>query len=128
MIVGMIILTSLMLTQKSFGSVNDSSAAYESTTTRSAVLGVPLTSPTTLSLGFGTLGSVIITGANTGITYIYDATSTNAHSDYVGTTTLAIIPASMAAGTYVFDVKYTRGLVIETIGGLVASSTITWKK
>lgn len=113
--------------QKAQSSIGDSSYGYQATTTKSAVLGVTLTSPQTLSLGFGVLGSVIITGKNTGTIYIYDATSTNAHSDYVGTTTLAIIPSNAPEGTYTFDALYTRGLVVES-SGLVATSTITWKK
>lgn len=125
-IVGMIVLTALFLTQMSFASVNDSSASYQSTTTRSAFNGAALASPSVLSTGFGTLGSVIITGAGTGIINLYDATSTAAHSDYA-TTTLASFPASTAAGDYVFDVEYKRGLVVEIIG-TVGTSTITWKR
>lgn len=108
------------------GSVNDSSNAYQSTTTRTAVNGNPLTSPTTLTNGYGTLGSVVITGANTGIINIYDA-STTVNGGVYGTTTLATFPASTVAGTYVFDVAFKYGLLVE-ISGTVGSSTITWKK
>ncbi len=112
--------------QKTYGSINDSSSSYESTTTRTAVTGVALTSLTTLSVGFGTLGSVTITGAGTGIVNLYDGTTTSNHSDSA-TTTLASFPASTAAGTYVFDSRYNKGLVVEIIG-TVGTSTITWKK
>lgn len=128
-VAGLVLFAMVMNSRMVSGSVNDSSASYQSTTTRTAVLGAALASPTTLSLGFGTLGSVIITGAsgaNTGIINLYDATSTVQHSDYA-TTTLASFPAQAAAGTYVFDVEYKRGLVVEIIG-TVGTSTITWKK
>ncbi len=111
------------------GSVNDASAAYNSTSTVSAFNGQAVSNPQVLSLGYGTFGSVIITGAsgaNTGTINFYDATSTAGHSDYA-TTTLASFPAATAAGTYVFDVKYIRGLVMEVIG-TVGTSTVTWKK
>jgi len=107
-------------------SVADSSLAYESTTTRAAFNGTALGSPLILVPSYGTLGSVIITGAGTGIINIYDATSTAAHSDYA-TTTLASFPASTAAGTYVFDTRFQRGLVVELIG-TVGTTTITWKR
>jgi hypothetical protein len=113
--------------KKADASLADSSQAYESTTTRTAITGVPYTQLTYISQGFGTLGSVVITGANTGVINIYDATSTVTNTQ-LGTTTLAVIPASMAAGTYTFDVRYNRGLVIEVVGGLAPTSTITWKK
>lgn len=126
-IVGMIVLTATMLTQKSFGSVNDSSASYNSTTTRAFPAGTALTSPTTLSAGFGSVGSVVITGAATGVIVLYDATTTGPHSDHA-TTTIASFPASTAAGTYVLDARYDRGLVYVLEGGTVGTSTITWKK
>jgi hypothetical protein len=130
-IVGMIFLTSMLLTQISFGSVNDSSAGYEATTTRASFDGTALTatgaSPKVLSVGFGSLGSVVITGAAAGTIDLYDATTTGAHSDYTGTTTLASFPASTAAGTYTFDVAYKRGLML-VLSGTTGTSTITWKK
>lgn len=128
-LIGIIFLTALLIgsnSQPVQGSVNDSSAAYNSTSTEDANGSHAMTSPQILSLGYGTLGSVVITGASTGIINLYDATSTGAHSDYA-TTTLASFPASTAAGTYTFDAKYIRGLVVELVG-TTGTSTITWKK
>lgn len=73
------------------------------------------------------LGSVVITGANTGVVNIYNATTTGAHSDYATTSSLlATIPASTAAGTYVFDARATRGgLVFELASGNMPTTTIT---
>lgn len=131
MIVGMIILTALFLTQRSFGSINDISSAYEATTTRASFDGTAMTatgaSPKTLSVGQGTLGSVVIVGASAGTIDLYDATTTGPHSDYTGTTTLASFPFSSTVGTYTFDVKYTHGLML-VLSGTTGTTTITWKK
>lgn len=122
-IVGMIILTATLITQRSYGSVNDASASYEATTTRSHD-GTALTSRT-LSQGFGTLGSVVVVGTGGAVTF-YDATTTSNHSDHA-TTSIANLPTSLSVGTYTFDIKYTRGLVMVVDSG-VGTSTVTWKK
>ncbi len=111
---------------KASASVDSAVSGYQSTTTRTATLGAALTSPTTLSQGYGVLGSVVITGATTGIINLYDETTTAAHSDHA-TTTLATFPASTAAGTYTFDASYTKGLVYEEVGA-APTTTITWKR
>ncbi len=76
----------------------------------------------------GTLGSVIITGANTGTINIYDATTTSIlqrnQSQGTSTILLATFPASATAGTYTFDRVFFNGLLIETIG-LMPTTTIT---
>ncbi len=128
-IVGLIFATAMLLmlngANKATASVDYSAAAYQSTTTR-PVSGTAINSPAILSLGYGVFGSVIITGTGTGTINFYDATSTAAGT-LTATTTLASFPASTAVGTYVFDIQYTKGLVMEVIGS-VATSTVTWKK
>lgn len=106
-----------------FGSV-PLGGEYHSTTTRT-VAGIALTSPTVLNTGPGALGSVVITGAGTGVINVYDGTTTTSHSDSA-TTTIATIPASAAAGTYTFDALYYKGLIIEIVGS-AATSTITYR-
>ncbi len=108
---------------QSFGSVGQG-GSYHSTTTR-AFNGTAMANGQLLQLGPGDLGSVVITGAGTGIINIYDATSTITNRQ-TGTTTLATFPASTAAGTYTFDAQYYNGLVIE-VSGSVATSTITYR-
>lgn len=101
---------------------------YHSTTTRTAIVGVPygqLTALTGTNAVGGTLGSIVITGANSGQINIYDGTSTQTNSQ-TGTSTLVVIPASTVAGTYTFDVQFYRGLVIEVIG-LAPTTTITYR-
>lgn len=106
-----------------FGSVVQNSS-YHSTTTR-AFNGNAIANGQLIQSGSGDLGSVVITGAGTGIITIYDATSTITNRQ-LGTTTLATFPASTAAGTYQFDSQYYYGLVVETSGS-VATSTITYR-
>lgn len=78
----------------------------------------------------GVLGSVIITGANTGYLTIYAATTTDATKRAnVATTSLSVIaqlPSSTAAGTYTFDVSYPIGLMPVWTGN-PATSTITYR-
>lgn len=106
------------------GSVSQGSE-YIATTTKSAVLGVSLNTPQTLITGSCTLGSVVITGKNTGTINIYDGTSTIQHSDYA-TSTLAVFPSNTPEGTYTFDARCVRGIVVES-SGLIATSTITFR-
>lgn len=98
---------------------------YRATTTRTFTGGT-LASYKVLSDQPGALGSIVITGANTGIIRFYDATTTGAHSDHA-TTTIAEIPASTVAGDYIFDAVTTRGLVYELVSGLTPTTTITWR-
>ena len=97
---------------------------YFSTTTRNH-LGTELTNLKVLKTNSGSFGSVIITGAGTGVMNFYDATSTVTNTEWA-TTTLASFPASTAAGTYTFDVVFSKGLLFEEVGS-VATSTITWR-
>lgn len=82
-----------------------------------------------LSTGPATLGSIVITGANTGTLKIYNATTTDVTKRALATSSLAIlaaIPASLAAGTYTFDVSAVNGLMYDWTG-TIATSTITWR-
>lgn len=85
----------------------------------------------TSSARSGSLASIIITGANTGVFNIYDATTTdvNARTGNKATSTilLATIPASLAAGTYTFDAQYGQGLLFDYVSGLTPTTTITYR-
>jgi hypothetical protein len=88
--------------------------------------------PTTLKTGFGTFGSVVITIAGTAPIDFYDATTTDIISGNVARAAtssiwLAHFPASMTAGTYVFDVAFANGLLVDFGTGGVPTSTITFK-
>ncbi len=72
------------------------------------------------------LGSIIVTSNSNADIYVYDATTTAAHSDHA-TTTIAAFP-NVVAGTYTYDVQLKRGLcVIVTTTEGVASTTITYR-
>lgn len=107
------------------GSVTQGSE-YHSTTTSVGRFNVPAT----LNVGPGALGSVVITGATSGIINIYDATTSNINQR-AGTMAsssilLASFPASTAAGTYTFDALYYNGLLIDSSGS-VPTTTITYR-
>ena len=104
---------------------------YTATSTGNSMFGSTISGDTLIKTGYGALGSVIITGANTGVFSIYDATTTdvNLRTGQKATSTilLASFPASVAAGTYTFDVTYTYGLYIDYNAGVAATSTITYR-
>lgn len=94
---------------------------YLSTYTK---LGVPAITGQVTSIksnSSGTLGSIVITGAVAGALKFMDATS----STDVSSTTIVVIPASAAAGTYTLDTSFFRGLIMEGTPGLIPTSTIT---
>ena len=80
-----------------------------------------------LKTGSGSLGSVVVTlGSGAGIEF-YDATTTSSHSKHA-TTSIALFKTTATAGTYSFDVEFTRGLVVVPTGIVgVASTTITFR-
>ena len=114
------------------GSTPSEASDYQATSTAaSTVYGVNLTTSGTIKSGFGSFGSVIITGANTGIVNFYNATTSdvNKRTGQVATSTilLASFPASTAAGTYVFDTQFTYGLYIDLISGAMPTTTVTFR-
>lgn len=111
------------LTEQQFplGSIQDGQA-YNSTTTYTPTGVAMPTGFNQLKSLAGTLGSINVEGANTGRFILWNATSTTD----VSSTTILTIPASIATGTYVYDLTFPRGLILETIG-TVPTSTITWR-
>lgn len=114
-----------------YGSVSVSNEYVATSTASGTVYGATITGDKLIKTGYGVLGSVIITGAGTGIWNIYNATTSNvlARTGSVATSTilLASFPASVAAGTYTFDVTYTTGLLVELESGVMSTSTITYR-
>ena len=111
---------------KSFGGVTVGNEYTSTSTIHSAI-----TSNQLIREGWGSLGSVVITGAGTSAFTLYDATSTDFSTNpkrSTSTALLATIPASLAAGTYTFDVTYTTGLFVyyDTVATAV-TSTITYR-
>lgn len=109
------------------GSVSVSSEYYSTTTTATGNPTIRL-----IKSGPGTLGSVVITGAQVGTIDIYNATTTdvNQRTNQAPTSTilLAQFPASAPAGTYTFDVVATNGIMLVTSAApTVPTSTITYR-
>jgi hypothetical protein len=104
--------------------------AYQAASTKNYD-GAALTNLTVLKTGQGELARVTVTGANTGIIRFWDATTTSlslrASSKASSTIHIADLPASLAAGTYDFDVEFTDGLIYELVGGAAPTSTISWR-
>jgi hypothetical protein len=107
------------------GSVAQSNEYHSTSTSYLAGTLTPL-----IKTGFGTFGSVVITGANTGAITFYDATTTSrllrAATMSTSSIILGTIVTSQVAGTYTFDTFFVNGLIADIIG-LAPTSTITWR-
>lgn len=115
------------------GSVAIGNAYSATSTAPSKVYGAQTNTSQNILSGSGTLGSVVITGANTGIINFWDATTTNSslRTGQVATsslTLLASIPASTVAGTYTLDVEFKTGLVYDVYSGIMPTTTITFRR
>ena len=113
------------------GSIRIGDELQATSTAPSSAYGATISGDTLIKTGTGALGSVIITGANTGIVNFYNATTSdvNKRTGQVATSTilLASFPASTAAGTYVFDTQFTYGLYIDLISGAMPTTTVTFR-
>lgn len=126
-----------VLTQKdpAYGSVVVGNEYNATTTGSGAAYGNTITGDQNLtgttSPVAGSLGSVVITGANTGIWHLYDATTTDVNkrtgNRATSTILLATFPASIAAGTYTFDAQYNHGLLLDYTSGIMPTTTITYR-
>jgi len=114
-----------------FGSVSISNEYFATSTAAGSGYGGFSLSEKLFKTGSGSLGSVIITGANTGVLNFYNATTSNVdkRTGNVASSTilLASIPVSTVAGTYTFDALYNVGLLMVLESGLIPTSTITWR-
>lgn len=117
-------------TNTAYGSTPDGASDYLATSTAANNSAGAFTTSRTLKAGFGSFGSYIITGANTGTVNFYNATTSdvNKRTGQKATSTILIasFPASTAAGTYVFDAAFTDGLYLE-ITGSAPTSTVTYR-
>lgn len=116
-------------TKDVLGSVGQG-AEYQSTTTINAN-GIANVATRLIKGGYGSLGTVVITGANTGQVVFYDATTSDATKRSAAQASSSIeiadLPPSLVAGNYIFDVAYGRGLLVSVLTGSVPTSTITYR-
>lgn len=121
------IVVSKRLLQPPIGSIQTGQEYYATSTIHTAITGSKL-----IQNGYGSVAQVTITGAGTSAFTLIDTTSTEslATDARISTSTqeLLTIPASLAVGTYVFDVTYVKGLYIyfDTVGTAI-TSTITYR-
>jgi hypothetical protein len=117
-------------TRTAFGSVSVTDEYNATSTAASTVYGA-FTTGRLIRTGTGSLGSVVITGANTGIINFYNATTSSVllrtGQKASSTILMASVPASAAAGDYVFDSLYTDGLLVILEGGIMPTTTITYR-
>ena len=117
-------------TLPAFGSVSVTDEYIATSTATNSVYGA-FTTGRLIKPGQGTLGSVVITGANTGIVNFYNATTSNVlkrtNNTPTSTILMASIPASAAAGTYTIDGLYTDGLLVVLESGNMPTTTITYR-
>ena len=117
--------------REAYGSARPGDEYTATTTAANTMCGATITVDKLIKTGYGALGSVVITGANTGVFSFYDATTTNVNlrtgQKATSTILIASFPASVAAGTYVVDATYNDGLYLDYFSGSAATSTITYR-
>ena len=123
-------LVALQVKDLSLGSVSVSNEYRATSTALSAGYGAG-TVDAQIKTGYGTLGSVVVLGADTGVVNLYDATTTDAtlraSSKATSTILITSLPASLVAGTYTFDVRFNDGLLLDLVQGNMPTTTITFR-
>lgn len=121
----------LTRSETALSSVSITDEYLATSTAASTIYGATITGDSIIKTGRGTLGSVVVLGANTGILNFYDATTTNvdARTGNKATSTILVasLPASLAAGTYTFDVEFSDGLFMDLVSGNAPTTTITYR-
>lgn len=116
---------------QTMGSVIESQEYMSTTTAASTIYGSTITASKVIKAGQGSLAQVTITGANTGVVNFYNATTSNVSlrtgQKATSTILIASFPASVAAGTYLFDAQFTDGLYIDLVGGNMPTSSIMYR-
>lgn len=107
---------------QTLGSVTDGQV-FTATTTYNNVGTATFGATKQLKSNAGVLGQVVITTAAAGTIRLQDATSTTD----IASTSIATFPASAAAGTYIFNAAFGRGLIVETITGALPTVSIMYR-
>lgn len=134
------IITAMIITALFFSFYNQTHVAlgstiqgndYQATTTAGSSVYGSITGSKLIKTGYGSLGTVVITGANTGIVNIYDATTTDITKRTGNTATatilIASLPASLTTGDYVFDTALSWGLYVDLVSGIMPTTTIAFR-
>ena len=127
-----VFLASTWFSEPALGATIQGNDYIATSTAPNGVFGARTAASLTLTTGGGSLGNVIITGANTGVLNFYDATTTNINLRTGQTATSSIllfsVPASAVAGEFVIDAQFTTGLTYDLFGGIMPTTTITYRK
>lgn len=117
--------------REAIGSARPGDEYMATSTAGSTAYGATVTSGRMIKRGAGVLGTVVITGANTGVVNFYDATTTNVSlrtgNKATSTILIASFPASAAAGTYVFDDGVNDGIYIDLVSGTMPTTTVLYR-
>lgn len=131
LIVLAVVLTQQPTAKGILGSIGQASE-YHSTTTSPTSYSFSSGDRILNSAGYGSLGSIIVTGVGSagGNIEFFDATTTNpslrASSMSSTTQLVASFPTNLAVGTYVIDASVTYGLIM-VIRGTVGTTTVTYR-
>lgn len=134
------IVTAMILTALFFSLYNETRIAqgstiqgndYQATTTAGNSVYGSITASKVIKSTYGSLGTVVVTGANTGVVNFYDATTTDitkrTNNTATATILVASLPASLAAGDYVFDTALSWGLYVDLVSGTMPTTTIAFR-
>lgn len=122
-----------LITQQpdSVGASVQRGSEYMATSTVNDTTNLTIADNAIIKLTPGSLGRITITAVGTAPLTFYDATTTDVtkRTGNVSTSSLTVvkIPASLAVGTYDYDMELKYGLVIKVGAGTVATSTILYR-
>lgn len=102
------------------------SGEYQSTTTDATFAVAPAFK--VIQTGEGTLGSLVVATAGSGVINVYDGTTTDATKRTKAATTTLIHLTTSVQGTYQLDLVAHDGLLVETVGTQTGSTTITYRQ
>ena len=126
-----VFLASTWASQTALGSVTEGNDYIATSTAPNNVYGAQTAQTSLLKTGSGSLGQVVITGANTGILNFYNATTSNINlrTGNVATSSILLlsIPASAAAGDFIVDARFSTGLIYDLYGGIMPTTTILFR-
>ena len=105
---------------------------YSATTTAGNSVYGSFTASRSIKSGYGSFGGIIVTGANTGVVNVYDATTSDVTKRAASMASSSILissyPASLAAGDYTGnDTQLANGLYIDLVSGIMPTTTIKYR-
>lgn len=126
--IAILVSLSLVVLSLWFGSVTDNARGSIATGDGYQASQQIAAGTTTLKTRGGSIGSVVISNAGaTGKVIFYDTAGNNSTTTSATTTTLFSVAAASVENTYVYDVSFVRGLLVEVQSGFDGDYVITYK-